>query len=66
MLRRKPASKLTEEQVKLIRARYTSGSTQSELAREYGISIGHIGRIVRGEVWTDRGQPSSEAREQAK
>ena len=59
--RRKPASKLTEEQVRLIRARYAGGATQGEIAREYSISIGHIGRILRNEVWTDRGQPTGEA-----
>lgn len=54
-MRRKPASKLSEAQVSEMRLRYAEGWTQSKLAKEYQISIGHVGRIVRRDVWQDRG-----------
>lgn len=56
--RRRPASKLSDEQIKAIRSEYAMGATQGSLARKYNMSIGHVGRIVRNEVWTDRGQLS--------
>lgn len=45
------ASKLTPSQVVEIRRRYAEGATQNALCREYQMSIGQIGRIVRGESW---------------
>lgn len=45
------AAKLTPQQVLEIRDRYNSGWTQGKLSREYQVSIGQIGRIVRGEAW---------------
>lgn len=48
---------LTAMQVLEIREKYTQGQTQGSLAREYGMSVGHIGRIVRGEVWQTLYQP---------
>lgn len=45
------ASKLSPVQVHEIRSKYAAGYTQASLCREYGISIGQIGRIVRGESW---------------
>jgi hypothetical protein len=45
------ASKLTPERVADIRAKYAAGWTQGRLARENQVSIGTIGRIVRGESW---------------
>ena len=56
--RRKPASKLQEADVLAIRQEFALGATQGALARKWNISIGHVGRIVRSEVWTDRGQPA--------
>lgn len=50
------SAKLTGEQVLELRQRYIAGATQGELARAYGISIGQIGRIVRGESWQDKAQ----------
>ena len=44
------AAKLTAEQVYTIRERYDAGETQGALAREYGVTIGTIGRAVRGET----------------
>jgi len=49
--RRKPASKLQIDEIVAIRAEYAQGATQGALARKYRVSIGHIGRIVRGEAW---------------
>jgi len=45
------ASKLTPTQVMEIKARYGEGATQGALCREFGVSVGQIGRIVRGESW---------------
>ena len=46
------AGKLTLSQVGEIRRAYAEGVTQGALCRYYGVSIGTIGRIVRGETWT--------------
>lgn len=45
------SAKLTASQVLEIRVAYADGTTQGSLARKYNISIGQIGRIVRGESW---------------
>lgn len=49
------AAKLNGETVVKIRQLYAQGWTQGELSREYDISIGQIGRIVRNEVWQNVG-----------
>lgn len=46
--------------VRWIRARYAEGWTQGRLVKETDLSIGHIGRIVRGEVWIEEGMPAAE------
>lgn len=45
------ASKLNGTQVVEIRQLYGAGWTQGQLSREFQISVGQIGRIVRGESW---------------
>jgi hypothetical protein len=45
------AAKLTGEQVYQLRLDYVGGMTQGELCHKYQISIGQVGRIVRGESW---------------
>lgn len=46
------SSKLTEEQVLLIRQRYAAGGvTHRQLADEYGVSHRNIGLIVRRQIW---------------
>lgn len=65
------AAKLTPTMVQQIREQYASGSySQGSLARAYKISIGQIGRIVRGESWQDTvalAQPTAmDLEEQAK
>lgn len=45
------SAKLSPGQVLEIRELYSEGATQSRLARLYGISVGQVGRIVRGEQW---------------
>jgi len=46
------AAHLTASQVLEIRDFYERGRvTQGQLARDYGVSVVQIGRIVRGEVW---------------
>jgi hypothetical protein len=45
------AKRLTAEKVLEIRLKYSEGQSQGSLAREYEVSVGQVGRIVRGEVW---------------
>lgn len=52
------ARKLTAYEVQQIRKAYEAGETQGSLARAYGMSVGQIGRIVRGESWS--GGPAPE------
>lgn len=54
------ASILTAEQVLEIRERYWQQNwTQGALARHYGVAVGTIGRIVRGESWQGLGGPGT-------
>lgn len=47
-------AKLTWEQVREIRARYTSGGvTQTELAADYSVASSNLGPILTGETWVD-------------
>ncbi len=44
--------KVTSEEVFEMRRKYEAYEmTQGQLARAYGISVGQVGRIVRGESW---------------
>jgi hypothetical protein len=45
------AAKMTPMNILEIREKYAAGRTQGSLAREFGISVGQIGRIVRNESW---------------
>lgn len=45
-----PNSKLTEKITNLIRLKYGKTSAK-ELANEFGISKGHIHKIIRNEIW---------------
>lgn len=45
------SAKITISDVSRLRELYNSGRTQGSLAREFGLSIGQVGRIVRGEAW---------------
>lgn len=49
--REKKAQKLNLSLVAEIRKLYGEGHTQGALARHFGVSVGQIGRIVRGESW---------------
>jgi hypothetical protein len=51
------AAKLTPSQVFEMRKEYVAGATQGALARKYQVSIGQVGRIVRGEAWIEYSQP---------
>jgi hypothetical protein len=55
--RNQRASKLTAGQVYEIRQKYNEGISQGQLCREYNVSIGQIGRIVRGESWRNMPPP---------
>jgi hypothetical protein len=55
---------LTMTKVQEIRAFYARGHvTQGQLARDYGVSVVQIGRIVRGEVWQGVGPAPSSQKE---
>lgn len=49
------AAKLTLAQVEEIRTLYRDGWTQSSLCGIFNVSVGTIGRIVRGEGWRTAG-----------
>ena len=46
-----PAAVLTAENVKELRSLASKGISRRDLARKYGISLGHIGRIVTFKSW---------------
>jgi HNH endonuclease len=46
-------NKFTAEQIKSIRTKYNMGfGSYSKLAKELGTNRGHIGKIIRKELWT--------------
>ena len=51
------SAKLTPSQVLELRQAYVQGATQGSLARRYRVSVGTIGRIVRGESWQSYDSP---------
>jgi len=48
---RHPNSKLTEDDVRETRRRFSSGATLGELAEVFGVSRDNIGLIVRRKAW---------------
>lgn len=46
-------AKVNAQIVIAIRQEYAQGATQPSLARKYGIGPAQVGKIVRGEAWTD-------------
>ncbi len=59
------AAKLGAVQVEAMRREYMNGMTQRELGAKYGVSVGQVGRIVRGESWMDTGPARGFVVEQA-
>ena len=59
------AAKLGAVQVEAMRREYANGMTQRELGAKYGVSVGQVGRIVRGESWADTGAARGFVAEQA-
>lgn len=53
------AAKLDPEVVYQMREEYALGATQGSLARKYQVSIGTVGRIVRGESWQQYPNPAA-------
>ena len=45
-------TRLTVEEVRAIRLRYSQGETQTALGREYGVTQVMVSRIVRRKSWT--------------
>lgn len=46
-----PASKITESDVGEIRKRHATGETQTAIARDYGVSISTVGKVVNRKTW---------------
>lgn len=46
-----PHSKLSREKVAAIRVRYDAGVTQVKLAKEYGVHVNTIHRVVNYQNW---------------
>ena len=44
-------SKLTWDDVAVIRRKFSSGVKKSELSREFGVALKHINRIVNNKAW---------------
>ena len=55
--RAKVDSKLTADEVRLIRERRELGARQQDLADEFGVTAGQISMIVRGIRWPEAGGP---------
>ena len=51
--RNKMARKMTPSQVADMRLAYSQGATQGALCSRFGVSVGTVGRIVRGESWVE-------------
>ncbi len=49
----KQARKLNAELVREMRQHYAEGATQGQLGKYYGVSVVQVGRIVRGESWSE-------------
>jgi hypothetical protein len=59
-LKNSRAAKLDAASVLSIRRKYESGAwSQGQLARDYGVSLNTIGKIVRYEAWHDLVPPAS-------
>lgn len=57
----KRSAKLTPSEVIEMRRLYSEeGWTQGRCARHFGISVGQVGRIVRGEHWQEYTQPPTQ------
>lgn len=54
---RHPSTKLTEDQVLMIRERRALGARQKDLANDYGITPGAVVAIVHGRNWKHVGGP---------
>lgn len=51
------AARLTEADVVRMRERYAEGEPQRALATDYGLSVGHVCKIVNGIRWRHVGGP---------
>lgn len=47
-------AKLTENDVREIRARIENGESQRPIARDYGIHQGTVSKIARGQTWSSK------------
>ena len=60
--RNRNTTKLTAEEVALIRERRAMGARQKDLAEQFGITDGLVSMIVRGLRWKDAGGPIEKKR----
>jgi hypothetical protein len=58
----KPAAKLSEEQVVLIRERAATGESHRKIAKDLGVSFQTISLIATGDTWQHVGGPRSRRR----
>lgn len=56
------AGKITPAEVFEMREAYAAGDSQGTLARRFQLSVGQVGRIVRGESWQQYSHEPSEGR----
>lgn len=49
---RMPHTKLSDELVRKARERVSAGEKQCVIAREYGVSVAQMSRVIRGKRWT--------------
>lgn len=47
----RPESKVTDEQVREIRARHSAGETQRSISKDYELTFKAVNRIVLGKTW---------------
>lgn len=60
--RHNPVAKLTEDDVIEMRVRRSAGARQQDLANDFGVSVGMVSMIVRGERWAEAGGPIQNGR----
>lgn len=46
-----PSAKLTEDDVRSLRARRAAGEKVAALAREFGLTRLHLGQVINGKLW---------------
>ena len=53
-----PTAKLTLEAIGKIKQRLSTGARQVDVAKEFGITQGHVSRVKRGVIWLTQTKPA--------